>query len=467
MPLFGKLLPVIHRLKPTLLSQGFTAESLHELLGPVQLDAVQTKPSPRLLYITRERTAINTLVRLFIIGVPVRLSDAAGALKPLPLQDLARAGILKLTRSSAAAQMRIAPFGEMLVAVDAPGRSRTRDFVPGPSDSSMFLTLFTIRRPFSKVLDFGAGCGVQALWAAQHSTATWASDINARALQFVRFNAALNGIRNIRPRRGDGFDPVKRNRFDLIVGNLPFVIGPKVRLMYRDNARPLDSFAHETLTQTPAYLTNGGFAQFLFQWVEVGGEPWRERVAKWFRSTGCDAWLIRTSGETPDRYVEKWLTETEPSGMTSPRFNEWMRYFERHEVKAVHTGAVTMRFSPSRPNWLRIDELILRATAPLGGAILRRFAARDFVENLTDQQVLRLRPKLSVGVTDVRQEGQLCRLVLRAEFQDTLLADARVTHFDGRRTVRQLLKSTGNADSAHLLADVREGIERGFLDPTS
>ncbi|HLJ47104.1 MAG TPA: methyltransferase [Bryobacteraceae bacterium] len=459
---------VVESLKETLLSRGFNTDSLHSLLGPVQLDAVQASPSPRLLYLTRESAPLHTLVRLFLLGVPVPQSAAAAALRPLPLRDLVRARVLKFTGDSAIARMRIASYGDQMIAFDGPDQAKKRDFVPGPSDSSIFLTLFTIRRRFASVLDLGAGCGVQSLWAAQHSTAAWATDINPRALEFVRFNAALNGIRAIRPRLGDAFEPVKRRRFDLILGNLPFVVGPKIRLTYRDNSRPLDSFAQEIVRDAPAHLSTGGFAQFLFQWVELAGEPWRERVANWFQGTGCDAWLIKTTSQTPDLYVEKWLNETEPTSATAARFAGWMKYLERVRVTAIHTGAVTMRYSPARRNWLRIDETSMRATAPLGDTILRRFEATDYVSTLTDDhQVLRLRPKLALGVRIVRKYGELCQLVLHTEFQDTLLADVRVTHLDGLKTVRELLKSTANTASARLLADVREAVERGFLDTTA
>ena len=455
---------VVDRLKETLLSRGFNSDSLQDLLGPVQLDAAQGSSSPRLFYLTRETTDLNTLARLFLLGIPVPQSTAVAALRPLVLRDLARARVLKLTGDSAVARLRIAPYGDMLIAFDAADRAGKRDFVPGPSDSSLFLTLFSIRRPFRNILDLGAGCGVQSLWAAQHSLSTWATDINPRALELVRFNAALNGLRSIRPRLGDAFAPVKRRRFDLIAGNLPFVIGPRIRLTYRDNSRPLDSFAQEIVRNAPDHLSAGGFAQFLFQWVEIAGEPWRHRVANWFQGTGCDAWLIKTASQSPNLYVEKWLNETEPTA-TAGRFAAWMKYLERACVAAVHTGAVTMRYSPARRNWLRIEEIPMRATAPLGDAILRRFAATDYVATLIDdRQVLNLRPKLAMGVRIVRKYGELCQLVLQAEFQDTMLADVRVTHLNGQKSVRQLLKSTANADSTRLLSNVREAIERGLLD---
>lgn len=75
------------------------------------------------------------------------------------------------------------------------------------------------RRHAHRILDFCAGSGVQALSALMHlndgtisSTATAAKalcvDINERALQFVKFNAALNGLE----------DQVETLQADLIAG---------------------------------------------------------------------------------------------------------------------------------------------------------------------------------------------------------------------------------------------------------
>jgi methylase of polypeptide subunit release factors len=45
------------------------------------------------------------------------------------------------------------------------------------------------------------------------------TDVSARALDFVRFSGALNGVR-IDTRQGDLFEPVAGERFDQVVSNL-------------------------------------------------------------------------------------------------------------------------------------------------------------------------------------------------------------------------------------------------------
>lgn len=82
------------------------------------------------------------------------------------------------------------------------------------------------RGPVTKALDLETGCGIQALLISPHATHVTATDTNIGALAFARFNAALNGVTNVDFIEGDLFEPVGRNRFQLVVANPPFVISP-------------------------------------------------------------------------------------------------------------------------------------------------------------------------------------------------------------------------------------------------
>src|SRR5688572_17749631 len=71
----------------------------------------------------------------------------------------------------------------------------------------------------ARVLDLCTGSGVLALTAAQHGAeAVTAVDVSRRAVLTVRCNAVLNGVR-VRAVRGDLFDAVGDERFDLIASN--------------------------------------------------------------------------------------------------------------------------------------------------------------------------------------------------------------------------------------------------------
>lgn len=78
------------------------------------------------------------------------------------------------------------------------------------------------RNPRKRAIDLGTGSGVHAILASDHCLGVVSVDINPRALQFARFNGALNGIRNIEFVQSDVFDSVE-GTFDLILANPPYL----------------------------------------------------------------------------------------------------------------------------------------------------------------------------------------------------------------------------------------------------
>jgi release factor glutamine methyltransferase len=81
-------------------------------------------------------------------------------------------------------------------------------------------------QPDSAVLDLGTGSGIGALFAAKRSAHVVASDISPEAVRCARINALLNGLEDwIEVREGDLFEPVRGERFDLVLCNPPYFPG--------------------------------------------------------------------------------------------------------------------------------------------------------------------------------------------------------------------------------------------------
>jgi release factor glutamine methyltransferase len=77
-----------------------------------------------------------------------------------------------------------------------------------------------------EILDMGTGSGVCALQAAKYARRVVAVDINPAAVRCTRLNALLNQVEDrVDVRHGDLFDPVRDERFDLILFNPPFLRG--------------------------------------------------------------------------------------------------------------------------------------------------------------------------------------------------------------------------------------------------
>jgi release factor glutamine methyltransferase len=81
-------------------------------------------------------------------------------------------------------------------------------------------------RPGDHVLDLCTGSGVVAVAAARAGAgAVLAVDSSTLSSWTACVNGALNGVL-VRPRRGDLFDSVGDQRFDLIASNPPYLPGP-------------------------------------------------------------------------------------------------------------------------------------------------------------------------------------------------------------------------------------------------
>jgi release factor glutamine methyltransferase len=111
-----------------------------------------------------------------------------------------------------------------------------------PSDS--WLVVEQIRKEsFGEgwsALDLCTGSGVLAIAAARHGAArTVAVDVSLRSVAAVRLNALLNGVR-VKSVRGDLFEPVRAEQFDLIVSNPPYLPTPPDGMSERGLTRAWD-----------------------------------------------------------------------------------------------------------------------------------------------------------------------------------------------------------------------------------
>lgn len=476
---------ILKQLREVFRQADYTVPSISALLGGGPITELKSS-SPRLLYATRAGSKFDILIRLFVAGVAAGIAEAASALYPVPLEALAKLGVLRVLPTTVQPLISMLPHDDLIVASDQPSRSGVAaDYVPGILDSSVFLELFTIRRPFESALDIGTGCGVQALRASLHSEHVAAVDASGRALDFARFNAALNGVGNIQYVLGSGFEPLADLQFDLIVGNLPFVIAPTARYMYRDSGMKLDDFAHRIIREAPEHLTDGGYCQILCQWVEREGEDWRERLPTWFDGSGCDVWVMKNDSFPPDAYAEKWIADTEhhPEEGVERLFEQWMEFYAAERIVAIHSGAIAMRRREG-DNWIRIDDGPDRARSAFGNAVLRAFSLGDYLQHLDDAALLVQRLRISPDIhliqrcdwADGAWRAEAAQLRFHTELEYIANVNQHVatlvSRCTGERTVRdliaQLAKESGIAPErlvAACLQLVRGMVERGFLLP--
>jgi methylase of polypeptide subunit release factors len=114
----------------------------------------------------------------------------------------------------------------------------------------------------AEVLDLGTGSGVCALFAARHARRVVAVDINPAAIRCAGINIQLNRLEHkVELRQGDLFAPVAQERFDVVLFNPPFLLGPPSD--DRDRAWRSPDIAARFAAELGAHLKPGGFGLLL------------------------------------------------------------------------------------------------------------------------------------------------------------------------------------------------------------
>jgi SAM-dependent methyltransferase len=345
---------------------------------------------PRLLYRTQDGNPLSTLIRLFLVGVPVEIDALRRAVEPMDPSDWAALGLIKLEGMTARRTVAVGPHGTLIMAYDysLPTEGQRHDHVLGVSGTTHFLADATIRPPSRRTLDLGTGGGYQAFLAATHSQHVVATDRNPRAVNIGRFNAQLNRIANVEFVAGDLFEPVGDLPFDLIVSNPPFIVSPDMEFQFRDSGLRGDGISERIIRIAPGCLAEGGYAQVLCNWVQIAGQDGRERFVRWLDGSGCDAWIIHRT-EPIDVYADHWLRQGDLSdiGRVARSFDRWMAYYRDQGIEAINTGLVSLRRRSRGKNWIRFDS-DRRLNYPNGVGIQVGFAAHDLLDRLGDDQAL-------------------------------------------------------------------------------
>lgn len=396
------------RLRTDLLAADFTGAGIAARLDARTAGALRRGEAARV----RRRLAdaddpLAVLVRLLLAGDRLPARTVAAALPDVPVAEAVAAGLLAADGDEIRAAVEIQPYGDVdaaepwWIVADRPAAVRggplPADHVLGVGGASTTLALATPRLPVGAALDLGTGCGVQALHLSRHAATVTATDVSRRALRYAATTAALSGQR-FELLAGDLVEPVAGRRYDLVVSNPPFIVGPASRrqFTYRDSGRAGDAVCAELVAAMPGLLTDGGYAQFLANWSHPAGGDWAQRLADWIAPTGLDAWVIQREVSTPEEYVRLWLADTgEPddTAAAGTAADDWLDWFAASGVEAVGFGIVTLRAGGHADPTVRIEDL-RQPTDPIGDLVPDWFARADWLRAHPGPALLaaRLRP---------------------------------------------------------------------------
>lgn len=277
------------------------------------------------------------------------------------------------------------------------GDETSTHWVMGLGISTGQVAQSVIRRKYDRVLDLCCGSGVQSFLLQGLAREIVAVDRNARALNFGRFGAAMNGYAHIDFRESDCYSAVQGETFDGIVCNPPFAVSPGGEKMYRDGGMSGDGFARHVIREAPAFLREGGYAFFVCDVAEIGDLSSETRLREWVAGLDCDAVAIAGKAKEAAAYTKLWLASEEEEAA------RWLAFLTEAGVRSISTWNLVLRKrSCGGKNWFRSEMQPEAIEGHFGAQIERRFRGHDFIsrdEAAIWQGRLRVAPEVRVERT--------------------------------------------------------------------
>jgi len=384
---------------------GYTADGVVGALGGSAHAALGRGEPEAARRASLDAGDLGTLIRLFLLGTAEQEKAVRAALGPVALEDAVAAGVIT---ADLRAGLDIRPHEDRWWVVadldsDLRGGAVAADHVLGVGHASVSLARATARRPVGTLLDVGTGCGVQALHASTHARSITATDLSPRALALAAGTFRLNDV-DVELLSGEWFAPVAGRRFDQVVCNPPFVVGPaRVDYTYRDSGLGGDDASALVVRRMPAHLTEGGVGQLLASWLHRKGEDWADRVTSWL-PPGVDAWIVQRDVADPALYVGTWLSDAgvDPhSAEGREKAGVWLDWFADNDVEGVGFGYVTLRRTDAARVEVVCEDLRHAFDDPLGPEAARWL---DNVDWLRDNDDRLLHTRFTVPPTVLLEE---------------------------------------------------------------
>jgi methylase of polypeptide subunit release factors len=416
--------------------------------------------------------ALITLIRLFVRAEAVTVDEVARALSPLKPDELIHSGLLHQDGDLVQSLLQAQSYQGLIFFSDFRYHEHAEDYVLPVGPSGAHLAGITIRRPVQSALDLGCGCGLQSLLTAQHCTRVTATDINPRALAMTRLNADLNGASNIELLEGSYLEPVQGRRFDLMLANLPYVISPGKNLMYRDAQG--DAYLHQLIREIPAFLTEGGYAQLISNWVRKKEDSWWGSLETTLEELGMDAWLIHNGSLDSEEYADRWLGNDsllkKDRRKLAKTKDAWLQFFDDQGIERIALGDIILRRRTCEQNWVCSASVTKTLEYPAGEQLARLFETQDFLASLPDDEALleTVLIPLDMEVQSGEDERGL-RAVTTMGFNFQVILSPFtaevIAHLDGRTRLNDAIQKTGQGmdDNPTFLLEIQTLLGLGML----
>lgn len=169
-----------------------------------------------------EDDPVDTMLELFIDGREVQLDRLRKHLSAAFVDAVLETRLAERTGSALQTKLCLFPCYGKYIVTDRAEKNTAINQVMWLWAESFLLGGLVKRTPSRRAIDLGTGSGIHAILASDHCDKVVGMDVNPRALEFARFNAALNGVGNSDFIQSDLFASVD-GTCDLLLANPPYL----------------------------------------------------------------------------------------------------------------------------------------------------------------------------------------------------------------------------------------------------
>ncbi len=200
----------------------YTLSNCAKRLGVFPRLGVNLWPALRRKWVPEKDDPVDTLLELFIDGKDVAVDRLTQHISAPFVDSILETRLAERDGSILRSKLCLFPCYGKYIVTDQARKNTDVNQVMWLWGESFILGGLVKRGPRKQAVDLGTGSGVHAISASDHCESVVCGDNNPRALEFARFNAVLNGNRNIEFVLSDLFNSID-GMCDLLLANPPYL----------------------------------------------------------------------------------------------------------------------------------------------------------------------------------------------------------------------------------------------------
>ncbi len=457
---------------------GYHEDQLIELLKVQSLQQIEPTDLRHLDRWALPQDPLSDLARLFLLRGQVPEERVVRALGEAAVDFCTAHGLIRLQAEGYVSAIDIFCSGGLRVITDhryhiRQGDALTEDPVMYIGMDSHGLVQTASRERCGRLLDLCCGSGIQGLVASRYAEHVVAVDINPRALRFARFNAQLNGVENYECRLGSLYEPVKGERFDVILANPPFVPSPRQDTRFRDGGEGGEDVLAEILRGAASHLSAQGRVAIVTDLADVDDYP--AKLGRWWSGEARTALVMHTADRDEHLFTVPHVNRPFDQSLQDfdAEYDKWITNFRAANLCAVNFGYILI--------WKGGPELTAMRTInnpaqPIHSSVSRWFEQRQLLADLPNT-ACRLATHPELRFTESRRaDGTLERVDISVP-DDPFYTTYTVPHHvaEALRAIhagRPRLKDRWNAQDGEWLDDLLQksilyGVSDDAIAPAS